>query len=187
MKISAESEQQGSYSIECHPSVHCEERPSGSVIDTIIIHSMHHPSPSGGDRFALSECKACLDSVELSVHYLIARDGAVWNLVPEEKKAWHAGESLLPSDGRTAANDFSIGIELVGSEELPLEAAQYASLVALCRDIGTRHQITGIFGHNHIAPTRKTDPWNFDWSLFASELARDNSLKEVTLPKDTTC
>ncbi|MDC0357837.1 N-acetylmuramoyl-L-alanine amidase [Oligoflexia bacterium] len=151
------------------PSEHFDDRIEGAVIDTLIIHSMHDPEAE--DCFSLHSCKTCLDRHTVSVHYIIDLDGQVWQLVPEEKCAWHAGPSKMPAtaDGRERVNQFSIGIELVGSEDTDFAEAQYRSLVLLTVEIMTRHNITNILGHADIAPDRKTDPWGFDWKRFRKD------------------
>ena len=141
-------------------------------IDTIIIHSMHNPLEDCSDRFSPHECKTCLDVHEVSCHYLIDIEGNVWNMVPEEKRAWHAGVSKMPDpeDAREGVNHFSIGIELIGSEDTEFTAAQYDSLALLTEDITSRHFIKNIYSHADIAPERKTDPWGFDWERYKTTL-----------------
>ncbi|MCI5150640.1 MAG: hypothetical protein D3916_14860, partial [Candidatus Electrothrix sp. MAN1_4] len=84
----------------------------------------------------------------------------------EDKKAWHAGISTMPEDGREVVNDFSIGIELIGTEETDFTEAQYKALALLTKEILSRHPLQYIYGHCDIAPGRKTDPWGFDWSRY---------------------
>jgi len=112
----------------------------------------------------------------VSSHYVIDRNGNIYLLVPEAKKAWHAGVSQMPApDNRKNVNDFSIGIELIGDEEVPFEEAQYSALNFLLKDIKKRHDIKHIVGHQHIATQkmveaglRKDAKWDpgkqFDWS-----------------------
>lgn len=154
--------------IEQHALSHFDDRPSGIDIDTIVLHSMHHPTSD--DRFSLSECRNCLDEVTLSAHYLIGLDGTIWNLVPEEKRAWHAGESKMPTDHREGVNAFSIGVELVGSKDSPFTEEQYEALQFLTQSILERHPIRHFVGHSDIAPDRKDDPWDFDWDKFKNSL-----------------
>jgi len=145
--------------------VHFDERPS--KIDTIIIHSCF--APDAKDPFDTQESISLFNQCGVSAHYLISRDGNILNLVPEEKRAWHAGISKLPfkDDQREAVNDFSIGIELIGESDFTED--QYLALIDLINQINTRHKIKYILGHNHIAPNRKTDPGeNFDWSRLKS-------------------
>ncbi|MDM8559458.1 N-acetylmuramoyl-L-alanine amidase [Candidatus Parabeggiatoa sp. HSG14] len=140
-----------------------EERPKNTVVDTLIIHSMHNPESK--DKFSAASCKACLDKYGVSTHYIIDLNGKVWITVKEEKRAWHAGTSKMPdpNDGREAVNDFSIGVELVGTEDTNFTEAQYQALTQLTKDIMSRHNINNIYGHSDIAPERKTDPWGLDW------------------------
>lgn len=142
------------------------ERPEGVEPDTLVIHSMYHPQED--DCFNPEKCKAWLDTCEVSSHYIIDRQGEVWQTVPEHKMAWHAGESKMPfpDDQRTRVNDFSLGVELIASEDSLITGAQYSSLGELVIDISRRHALTAIVSHSQIAPLRKTDPWGFDWALF---------------------
>ena len=143
------------------PTDQFEDRPKGIEIDTLIIHSMHNPEAK--NRFSALSCKECLDKHGVSSHYLIDLSGTAWQLIPENKKAWHAGISTMPEDGREGVNAFSIGIELIGSEDTDFTEAQYQALALLTKDILSRHSIQYIYGHYDIAPGRKTDPWGLDW------------------------
>src|SRR5699024_8415956 len=91
----------------------------------------------------------------VSAHFLIRRDGQVVQFVSTVQRAWHAGVSAFA--GRTQCNDFSIGIEIEGSDTLAYSDAQYTALQALCAAIRQRHSIVAVCGHEHIAPERKTD------------------------------
>lgn len=154
------------------PMTRWDERPNGVFIDTLIIHSMYNPDSE--DHYSALSCKRRLDAYEVSAHYLIDIDGAVWRAVAEDKKAWHAGRSKMPDpeDGREDVNDFSIGIELIGSEDTEFTDAQYKSLAQLTKDIMSRHHIRNIYGHSDIAPGRKTDPWGFDWRRYRADVLR---------------
>ena len=125
------------------PTDRFEDRPEGTVVDTLIIHSMHNPEAE--DRFSAPSCKECLDRHGVSTHYLIDLLGTVWQSVPEEKKAWHAGVSKMPSDEREGVNAFSIGIELIGSEDSDFTEAQYQALALLTEDILFRHPLRYIY------------------------------------------
>lgn len=139
------------------------------TIDTIVIHS--HYNPTAKDPFSIESSKAVFDAEQVSAHYVIDRTGTVWQLVPENYMAWHAGVSQMPApDNRTAVNYFSIGIELAATKTSGYTASQYQSLVRLCTDIIGRLPIKYVVGHSTISPGRKTDPWLFDWKQFASEL-----------------
>ncbi len=157
--------------IESRPTPLYDERPSGIGIDTIVIHAMH--APAAPDPLDASACIDLLESCRVSAHYIIARDGTVWRTVPEEKRAWHAGDSRMPyhDDSRENVNHFSIGIELVGREDQEFTSTQYQSLAALCAQICAHHAISAIVGHEHIAPLRKTDPGvQFNWGQFQEHL-----------------
>ncbi|MCI5119706.1 MAG: hypothetical protein D3908_00625 [Candidatus Electrothrix sp. AUS4] len=121
-------------------------------------------------------CKECLDKHGVSSHYLIDLSGAIWQLVLEEKKAWHAGISQMPGDGRECVNDFSIGIELIGSEDTDFTDAQYQALTLLTKDILTRHPISYVYGHCDIAPNRKTDPWGLDWKRYQRDVQHNSKI-----------
>lgn len=155
--------------IKDHQLAHFDERPQGTAIDTIVVHSLYaEDCPTPDDPMA---CIDALDRHKVAAHYLIDRAGNVWRNVPEEKRAWHAGVSRMPRDGREGVNAFSIGIELIGVEGAPFTNDQYESLALLCREIVSRHPIADIVGHEHIAPGRKTDPGPlFDWKLFERRL-----------------
>ncbi|WP_339136412.1 MAG: N-acetylmuramoyl-L-alanine amidase [Candidatus Electrothrix sp. GW3-4] len=152
------------------PSNQFEDRPAGTVIDTLIIHSMHNPEAK--NRFFALSCKECLDKHGVSSHYLIDLNGTVWQLVSEEKKAWHAGISTMPEDGREGVNDFSIGIELISSEDTDFTEAQYQALALLTKEILSRHPLQYIYGHCDVAPGRKTDPWGLDWPRYREDILR---------------
>ena len=164
------------------PSPHMSARPASAEVDLIVVHSISLPPGQfgGGAVFALFtgtlEPEAhpyfqTLRGLEVSSHFLIRRDGAVWQFVDCEKKAWHAGVSCYR--GRHACNDDSVGIELEGLEEGDsFEPAQYAALAELCRALLTRYPIRYVAGHADIAPGRKTDPGGaFDWAQLQRLLA----------------
>lgn len=108
----------------------------------------------------------------MSAHCVIYRDGRVWQYVPFAKRAWHAGVSQF--QGRDKCNDFSIGIELEGTDDEPFTAMQYQALVQLCHALITQYpllSVASIVGHSDIAPGRKTDPGPaFNWSDFLADL-----------------
>ena len=110
---------------------------------------------------------------EVSAHILIRRDGHLIQFVPFGLRAWHAGASNFR--GRSRCNDFSIGIELEGSDDTLYEDAQYLSLTQVLRALMARYPgITPdrIVGHSDIAPGRKTDPGpGFDWARLHTLLA----------------
>jgi len=106
----------------------------------------------------------------VSAHFLIRRDGGLLQFVPCAKRAWHAGASCWR--GVEGCNDFSVGIELEGTDDLPYEDAQYETLRALVDALRARYTIEDVVGHSDIAPGRKTDPGiAFDWSRLADRVA----------------
>jgi AmpD protein len=164
------------------PSPHANERPGGALVDLIVVHSISLPPGrfGGGAIFALFtgtlEDQADpyfrqLRGLEVSSHFFIRRDGAIWQFVDCDRRAWHAGTSRYR--GRDACNDDSVGIELEGLEDGDaFEAAQYEALEQLCRDLKTRYPIQYVAGHADIAPGRKVDPGkSFDWTRLQASLA----------------
>ena len=136
-------------------------------IDTIIIHTSY--DALGVDPYSVEGIIEEYRIYGVSAHYLIDRQGNIFRLVKEKDIAYHAGQGTMP-DGRTAINNFSIGIELVNLEDGELNEIQYEQLIELIKSINSRFEIKNILGHNQIAPGRKTDPWNFDWLKFNEKL-----------------
>jgi hypothetical protein len=131
-------------------------------IDTIIIHSNYNTLTS--DLYSVAGAIRQFQMYDVSAHYLIDRAGDIFRLVPEKDIAFHAGVSTMP-DGRTDVNNFSIGIEIITKDKNDAPTtAQYSAVKRLIADIQTRYAIKNVLGHSQIAPGRKTDPWNFDWS-----------------------
>jgi N-acetyl-anhydromuramoyl-L-alanine amidase len=158
------------------PSPHCDERPPGERIALIVIHNISLPPGEFGGRHIDDLFLGRLDpqahpyfrevaGLRVSSHFLIRRDGEVVQFVPPEKRAWHAGQSSWR--GRERCNDFSIGIELEGADDVPFSEHQYESLAALTRELERRYGPLEKVGHSDIAPGRKTDPgpW-FDWERY---------------------
>lgn len=146
-----------------HPSPNYEARPASTVIDTVIVHAtVINTLADVIKKFSDPSAKA-------SSHYTIDRDGTIACHVPEEKKAWHAGESRMP-DGRTGVNAFSIGIELVNLNDGydPYPESQILALKMLLASITRRHPIRFILPHYEVAhpPGRKSDPKGLDTSIF---------------------
>lgn len=129
-------------------------------IDTVVLHSSYNAL--GGDVYSVDRTIEEYEEYGVGAHYLIDRSGRVLRLVEEANIAYHAGSSKMP-DGRKNVNDFSIGIEIIATEESGYTDKQYAAVNALIADIRTRHKIKSVVGHSDIAPGRKTDPWKFDW------------------------
>lgn len=144
------------------------ERPKGTLIDTIIIHYT-------GMKTAVEAIeRLCNPESKVSSHYVIDEDGEITHLVPDEKRAWHSGVSFWR--GRENVNDFSIGIELVNPGHefgyRPFAIKQLESLVRLCQELIEKHPIEkrNVIGHSDIAPTRKEDPGElFDWKMISEE------------------
>ena len=166
-----------------YPSPNCDDRPDNMEPDTVVIHAISlPPGEYGGDGiidFFLNRIEESADPyyaniyhLRVSSHFLVRRDGQILQFVPVARRAWHAGESEF--QGRHAVNDFSIGIELEGTENSAYESAQYESLTVLTRLLmNTYPAITldRIVGHSDIAPGRKTDPGPyFDWRRFRNRL-----------------
>jgi AmpD protein len=158
------------------PSPNRDARPAGCELGLIVIHGISLPPAEFGgvwiDRFFTNalpadahEYFATIAHLRVSAHVLIRRDGSLTQYVPFIERAWHAGESQYC--GRKACNDFSVGIELEGTDEIPYEPAQYDALVELVRTLKRTYpslRTAEIVGHSDIAPGRKTDPGpSFDW------------------------
>jgi N-acetyl-anhydromuramyl-L-alanine amidase AmpD len=154
------------------------ERSSGPI-DTIVIHYTSAILVDKRRRFDRDLVLTLFCDYGVSSHYLIERSGKILLLVPEEKKAWHCGGSVMPGeDKRTGVNDFSIGIELVATPDSGFTKKQYRGLAGLCRDIEKRRKANFTYvGHQDIAGKRavaaglrkdiKRDPGKlFDWDLF---------------------
>jgi AmpD protein len=163
------------------PSPHQDERPDGVPIDLLVVHNITLPpgrfgGPEVTDLFlGRLDCDSHpyfdrLRGLRVSSHFLVRRDGTPIQFVSCLARAWHAGESVWA--GRQRCNDFSIGIELEGTDDTPFEDAQYMTLAALAAAIHRRYPIADVVGHSDIAPGRKTDPGPcFDWPRFRRALA----------------
>ena len=139
------------------------------MIEAVIVHSVYNKSC--GDKYDIDLIIKQFSRYHVSSHYIIGRDGTIYQLVKEKNISYQAGHSQLP-DGRTAVNSCSIGIELVttnDSLDSPTEK-QIRSLVALVKDIKTRYKIKYVLRHSDIAPGRKTDPWNMNWEDFIRKI-----------------
>ena len=157
-------------------STHFDARPAGSVAELIVVHCISLPPGQYGGPWIEQLFTgtlprdhhpyfATIPTGRVSAHVLIRRDGTPVQFVPFGARAWHAGVSQYL--GRPACNDFSIGIELEGTDETAFEEAQYATLAAVIRALLRTYDTldaTRIVGHNDIAPGRKLDPGTkFDW------------------------
>lgn len=143
-------------------------RPKPPVIDMLVLHY------TGMKTAEEALARLCDPAAKVSAHYLIGEDGAVRPLVPEGKRAWHAGEAFWR--GETDINGRSVGIEIVNPGHefgyRPFPEAQMAALISLARNILFRHSIPArnVVGHSDIAPRRKEDPGElFDWQRLAAE------------------
>jgi len=153
-----------------------DDRPQNTPVDLLVIHNISLPPGQFGGPWISDLFTNQLNPdahpyfkevhlLKVSAHILIRRDGSIIQYVPFHKRAWHAGQSNYC--GRNRCNDFSIGIELEGTDEQPFEESQYQQLAALIKallqaypTLSTEH----ITGHSNIAPGRKTDPGpHFDW------------------------
>jgi AmpD protein len=153
-----------------------DTRPSGSKINLLIIHSISLPpeqfSGAAVEQLFTNQLDCAthayydkLRGVKVSAHFFIRRNGQMIQFVSCHHRAWHAGVSQWK--GRSRCNDFSIGIELEGSDSVPYTDAQYASLVYLTRRLKRSLKIRDITGHANVAPERKTDPGPFfDWMRY---------------------
>lgn len=157
-----------------------DPRPPGTAIDLLVIHNISLPPDQFGGPGIVKFFTNQLDinahpyyeqlkDVKVSSHFLIRRGGEIVQFVPCRARAWHAGVSNW--QGRSRCNDFSIGIELEGSDFVPFTDRQYAALARLTRRLLRSYPLRDIAGHSDIAPGRKTDPGPFfDWPRFRVNL-----------------
>ena len=132
-------------------------------IKALIIHSTFNasfPNIQNPDTFSVKGVIKQFKQYNVAAHYLIGRDGVVYQLVDNENIAYHAGKSVLP-DGTTDVNACSIGIEIMCTYTVGPNELQYASLRKLIDQLDAQYTFTYILGHFDIAPERKTDPWHF--------------------------
>lgn len=164
------------------PSPHHNQRPNDEVPSLLVIHNISLPPGEFGgpwidDLFtgrldpAAHPYFADISHLQVAAHCLIRRDGEIVQYVPFDLRAWHAGISHY--QGRDACNDFSIGIELEGTDTQPYTDAQYQALLAVTELLIAQYPEIAqhITGHSNIAPQRKTDPGPaFDWVRFRAAL-----------------
>ena len=162
------------------PSPNCDGRVA-AAIELLVIHNISlPPGEFGGDgvqRLFTNTLEVgahpyyqTIAGLKVSAHFYIRRDGRVIQFVSCLRRAWHAGESCW--QGRSRCNDFSIGIELEGSDFVPFADAQYAVLHELTKALRAAYPIHGIAGHSDIASKRKTDPGPyFDWTRYLTGLS----------------
>ena len=167
-----------------HPSPNQDERPPESEISLLVIHNISLPPGEFGGSWIDDLFLNRLDpsghpyfqdifELQVSAHLLIDREGNLVQYVPFSRRAWHAGASCF--QGRERCNDFSIGIELEGTDDTPYTDVQYLSLARVTLSLMKNYPgitSSNITGHCDIAPGRKTDPGPaFDWNHFHSLLA----------------
>lgn len=158
-----------------------DARPPNVRISLIVIHAIALPPEEFGSGAiealftnTINVCQysslASLQKTRVSSHLLITRDGTPTQFVAFDKRAWHAGESSY--QGQSDCNDFSIGIELEGTDSIPFTQPQYGTLSDVVVALRTEYPhipLAGIVGHQEIAPDRKWDPGPyFDWQKFMS-------------------
>jgi AmpD protein len=155
-------------------------RPAEAAIDLVVVHSISLPPGAfGGDEVQRLFTNTLdwdahpyfktIEGMQVSAHFYIRRDGALWQFVSCDQRAWHAGPSSWR--GRANCNDDSVGIELEGLEGGVFEAKQYEALATVCAAIAQHYPIQHVAGHEHIAPGRKNDPGaGFDWPLLRRNL-----------------
>jgi AmpD protein len=155
------------------PSPNCDARPPDTAISLIVVHGISlPPGQFGGDAVARLFTNTLdpqadpyypgIAHLKVSSHFFVRRDGSLVQFVPCARRAWHAGASSWR--GRPSCNDYSVGIELEGTDDLPYASAQYLTLARVARALRRRYPIRDMVGHSDVAPGRKTDPGAaFDW------------------------
>lgn len=167
------------------PTTNCNNRPPQAEVNLLVIHNISLPPGQFGGGYIEQLFTNCLDcdvhpdfddlrDVQVSSHLLIDREGQVTQFVPFNLRAWHAGVSSF--NGRDNCNDFSIGIELEGTDHSPYTERQYHILADVTSELMQSYRkitVDNIVGHSDIAPGRKTDPGPaFDWDYFRQLLAQ---------------
>lgn len=164
-------------------SPNCDARP-GQEVSLIVIHNISLPAGHFGTDYVEQlfcnelSCDAHPDfrdlgNLRVSSHLLVRRDGSVIQFVPFHKRAWHAGKSHY--QGRENCNDFSVGIELEGTDDSGYCGVQYSVLADICKDLARVYGVSlaDITGHCDIAPGRKTDPGpSFQWERLHKLIGR---------------
>ena len=156
------------------PSPNCDSRPAGARVSLVVLHSISLPRGEyGGDAVerlftnrldpAAHASFAGLAGLRVSAHFIVRRGGELVQFVPFEARAWHAGASCWR--GRERCNDYSVGIEIEGTDDGEFTVAQYDCLSVLLRQLQQRLPVRQIAGHSDVAPGRKADPGaRFDWA-----------------------
>ncbi len=162
-------------------SPNCDSRPPGAEVSLVVLHSISLPRGTyRGDAIerlftnrlasAAHPSFADLAGLRVSSHFLVRRAGALVQFVPLEARAWHAGASRWR--GRERCNDFSVGIELEGTDEGKFETAQYRCLSVLLKKLRSILPLREIAAHSDVAPGRKSDPGaRFDWARLLAGLS----------------
>jgi AmpD protein len=158
------------------PSPNCDARPKGVAVTLLVVHCISLPPGKFGgeaiERFFTNRLDPDVDpyfkgirSMKVSAHFVVRRDGELLQFVPLEKRAWHAGVSSWR--GRERCNDFSVGVELEGTDRTDYAPAQYARLRELVHVLRKDLPLRDVAAHSDVAPGRKTDPGaRFDWARF---------------------
>ena len=171
--------------VEQQLSSHFDER-EHSEISLLVLHNISLPAGNFGGPYITDLFMGRLNpkadksfediyQLRVSAHCLIRRDGHIIQYVPFDKRAWHAGVSQYL--GREKCNDFSIGIELEGCDDIPYTSEQYQQLVNVTKQLQQQYPAIeqNIVGHCDIAPVRKTDPGDaFDWTFYFTQLDKNN-------------
>ena len=169
-------------------SPHYDDRPDDEIPSLLVIHNISLPPGEFGGPYIDRLFTGTLDpnqhpyfagisQLRVSAHCLIRRDGEIVQYVPFDKRAWHTGVSLF--EGRERCNDFSIGIEMEGTDDRDFSAEQYHSLSVVTQLLMAHYPISAgrITGHSDIAPGRKTDPGpHFDWAYYKKSIS-DESIR----------
>lgn len=178
------------------PSPNFDARQEGERIALLVVHNISLPpgqfgGPFIGDLFCnrldfdAHPYFSQLRTLRVSAHFVIRRDGALIQFVSANARAWHAGVSRFGA--RERCNDFSIGIELEGTDVEPFTDSQYQTLTVLTDALRQRYPLTDVTGHSHIAPGRKTDPGPyFDWARYSRELLGPAEQAQLRFPADAS-
>ena len=173
-------------------SPNCDDRTDPDDIALVVVHNISLPPGQFGGGLVqelFTNCLDCtvdgalsdLEGVRVSSHLFVDRRGNVTQFVPFHRRAWHAGVSSYR--GREGCNDYSIGIELEGTDDVDYDEAQYTSLAALVVALMNRYprlSLDGVVGHQEIAPQRKSDPGSsFDWSRLFRDVLRTMGVSGV--------
>lgn len=176
----------------CVPSPFFDEREGERPIELIVIHNISLPAGIFGLGYVQALFNGdlldtdiagfeSLRGLKVSSHFFIDRKGQIFQFVSTKKRAWHAGKSQFR--GQNRCNDFSIGIEMEGSDFVPFESVQYESLKKLIRALlAAEPDLAYITGHSDIAPDRKTDPGPyFDWQRLLADAEIAKKLQYSTI------